>query len=157
MVPTKENTLYIIINQEEFDAILTGTKKRELREIKDATFRKYLSTWDEDEVTRLHFDESKISEEAFDKHPNNPMVYNNGVYPFIPIPYKFIDLSVGYNKNRDTMLVTINDIHFETLKSDNGKETRFSGDEEKMKIDDNGEFCIWQIVYTLGEIVRTNL
>lgn len=157
MLPKKENTLSIIINQDDFDAILTGTKKQELREIKETTFKKYLATWSEGEVTKLYFDEDKISGKEFGKHPSNPMVYNNGVYPYIPIPYKFIDFAVGYNKDRDSMLVAIEDIHFEPMRGENGKEARFSDDEEKMRMDDNGEFCIWQIVYTLGKIVNTDL
>lgn len=157
MVPTNENTLHIIINQASFDAVLNGTTKQKIREIKETTFHKYLETWSEGEVTRLHYDEDKILKEMFDKYPNNPMVYNNGVYPYIPIPYKFIDIAVGYDKARDALLVAIDNIHFEPLKSDNGKEARFSDDEETMKMDDNGELCIWQIVYTLGKIIKTDL
>lgn len=157
MTPTKKNTLHLIIKQFEFDSILNGTKKQEYREINDATYKKYLDTWKNEEELVIYFDKTKISEEEYQKNPNNPMVYNNGVYPYIPIPYKFLDLAVGYNNDRDSMLVSIEDIHFETMKGKNGKDARFSDDGERMRIDENGEFCIWQIVYTLCEIIKTDL
>ena len=157
MTLTKKNTLYLIIKQSHFDAILNGTKKQEYREIKDTTYKKYLDTWRNEEEVIIYFDKNKISEEEYQKHPNDPMVYNNGVYPYIPIPYKFIDFAVGYNKERDSMLVAIEDIQFEPMRGNDGEETRFSDEGERMKIDKNGELCIWQIVYTLGKTVNTDL
>lgn len=157
MLPTKENTLYLIINQSYFDAILNGSKKQEYREIKDSTYQKYLDTWKNKDEIVIYFDKNKISEEEYQKYPNNPMIYNNGIYPYIPIPYKFIDFTVGYNNERDTMLVAIEDIYFEPIKDKSGEEARFSDDEEIMRVDKNGELCIWQIVYTLGEIIKTDI
>lgn len=157
MLPTKENTLYLIINQSYFDAILNGSKKQEYREIKDSTYQKYLDTWKNKDEIVIYFDKNKISEEEYQKYPNNPMIYNNGIYPYIPIPYKFIDFTVGYNNERDTMLVAIEDIYFEPIKDKSGEEARFSDDEEIMRVDKNGELCIWQIVYTLGKTVNTDL
>ena len=145
MLPTKENTLYLIINQSYFDAILNGSKKQEYREIKDSTYQKYLDTWKNKDEIVIYFDKNKISEEEYQKYPNNPMIYNNGIYPYIPIPYKFIDFTVGYNNERDTMLVAIEDIYFEPIKDKSGEEARFSDDEEIMRVDKNGELCIWQI------------
>lgn len=157
MLPTKDNTLYLIIKQAHFDAILNGSKKQEFREIKDTTFEKYLKSWELGNDWGLYYDENKISEKEFNEHPNDPMIYNNGIYPFIPIPYKFIDMAVGYNKERDTMLISIEDIHFEPMRDKNGEEARFSDNGENMIIDKKGEFCIWQIVYTLGKIIKTDL
>ena len=157
MLPTKENTLYLIINQSYFDAILNGSKKQEYREIKDSTYQKYLDTWKNKDEIVIYFDKNKISEEEYQKYPNNPMIYNNGIYPYIPIPYKFIDFTVGYNNERDTMLVAIEDIYFEPIKDKSGEEARFSDDEEIMRVDKNGELCIWQIVYMLGGIIKTNI
>ena len=157
MTPTKENTLYLVIKQVYFDAILVGTKKQEFREIKGTTYKKYLDTWKNDGEVFLYIDKTKLPLENLQKHSNDPMVYNNGNYPYIPIPYKFLDLAVGYKKDRDTMIVQIEDIHFEPMKGKNGKEARFSDDGERMRIDENGELCIWQIVYSLGAIIDTNL
>ena len=157
MIPTKENSLYLVINQTYFDAILNGTKKLEYREIKDATFGKFLKTTQVNNEVRIEYDPEKISKEDFQKRPNNPMVYNNGDYPYIPIKFHFLDLAVGYKKDRDKMTVAIVETHFEPMKTKFGKEARFSNDGERMRIDENGELCIWQIVYTLGEVVETDL
>ena len=157
MAPKKENTLYLIINQYYFDAILNGTKKQEYREIKDTNYKKYLETWEEGDDIGLYYDKNKMLEENLDKYSSDPMVYNNGIYPYFPIPYKFLDLSVGYNKERDTLIVAIENIHFETMKGNDGEEARFSNKGERMRIDINGELCIWFIVYTLGAIVKTCL
>lgn len=157
MTPTKENTLYLVINQFYFDAILSGSKKQEFREIKDTTFSKFLDTTKVNGNVCIKYDSDKISEEEFEKHPNNPMIYNNGVYPYLPRNYKFLELAVGYKKDRDTMTIAVENIHFEPMLTKFGKEARFSEDGERMKINENGEFCIWNIVYTLGEIMETDL
>ena len=157
MKPTKENTLCLIINQENFDKILNGSIKQEFREIKDTTYQKHLDTWQNGSDTILYVDKEKISEDEIKKHPNNPMIYNNGTYPYIPIPYKFIDLAVGYEKDRETMIVAVEGIHVEPRMTKDGIEARFSDEEERMKIDEHGELCIWQIVYTLGKIMKVNL
>ena len=157
MTPTKENTLYLVIKQVYFDAILSGTKKQEFREIKGTTYKKFLDTWQNEGKVFLYVDKEKLPLYNLQKNSNNPMVYNDGNYPYIPIPYKYLDLAVGYNKDRDTMMVQIEEIHFEPMKTKNGKEARYSDDGERMIIDDNGELCIWQIVYSLGSIIDTDL
>ena len=157
MKPAKDNTLYLVINQFYFDAILSGTQKHEYREIKDTTFGKFLNTTEVNGEVCIEYNRDKISEEDFQKHPNNPMIYNNGVYPYIPTDYKFLYLAVGYKKDRDTLTIAVDDIHFEPMMTKFGKEARFSNDGERMRIDEKGDLCIWQIVYTLGEIVETDL
>ncbi|MGV8963153.1 MAG: ASCH domain-containing protein [Candidatus Saccharimonadaceae bacterium] len=157
MVPSNENTLYLIINQDVFDEILAGSKKQEFREISYTTFKRYLMTWEKGNDIGIYFDQDKISREDVEEYADNPMIYNNGVYPYLPIEYKFLSLAVGYNKEHDTMILEIEDIHFEPMQGQNGKDARFSEDGERMKIDDNGDLCIWQIVYTLGKIVKKNL
>jgi hypothetical protein len=158
MTPTKENTLYLVIKQVYFDAILAGTMKQEFREIKSTTYEKFLETQKENgKIVGINFDESKISKEDAQKYACNPMVYNNGIYPYIAIPYQFLDIAVGYKKDRETLIVAVEDIHFEPMRGKHGKEARFSDDGERMRIDENGELCIWQIVYTLGKIVETDL
>ena len=85
------------------------------------------------------------------------MVYNNGVYPYTPIPYKFLNLASGNNNNGVSLLVKVEDIHFKPLITKHGKEARFNFDGEHLTPDDNGKLCIWHIVYNLGEIVETNV
>lgn len=122
MTPTKENTLYLVINQLHFDAILSGTKKQEFREIKDTTFSKFLDTTKVNDDVCIKHDSNKISEEEFEKYPNNPMIYNNGVYPYLPIDYKFLEIVVGYKKEHDSMTITVENIHFEPMLTKFGKE-----------------------------------
>lgn len=156
MAPTKENTLCLTIEKINFDEILAGTKKHEHREIKDTNFEKHLSTWRQDNIVGIHFNEDLLSENFY-KHPKHPMVYNDGVYPFCPIPYKFLKLSLGNNDDCDRLLVKVEDIHFKPLITEHGKEARFNMNGNQLQADDNGDLCTWHIVYQLGEIVEANL
>ena len=151
---TKENTLYLPIKQIYFDEILAGTKKTESREIKETTFKRYLDADIVDGVLAITFDEDLLSVDDFNKYPNEPFIYNNGVYPYAPKPYKYLKLAVGYNKDRDIMVVEVVDITFETLKYDDGSPVRY--DINGVECDD-GDLAVWGIVYHLGEIVETDL
>lgn len=147
--PTKENTLYLPINQTFFDQIVVGTKKCEYREIKDTTYKKYLDT---DEFGGVYWFEEKLDEN--DPLAGDIMIWNNGVYPYDPIRYQYLSLAVGYNKERDTALVEVTDISFEPMPNREGKPARFHDDGERLMLDDNGELCAWQIVYHLGKVVE---
>ncbi len=149
---TKENTLYLPIKQVYFDAILAGTKKQEFREIKDTTYKKYLETWEEDDDSGIFFDDEKI--DINNIYINDPFIYNNGVYPYLPKPYEFLNLAAGYNKDRDTMVVEIEDITFEVMKGKKGEIIRF---DDEFRACDDGGLTIWQIVYHLGEVVEKDL
>ncbi|MEI6754524.1 MAG: ASCH domain-containing protein [Paludibacter sp.] len=151
MKVTKENTLYLPIKQIYFDAIIEGTKKEEYREIKDTTFKKYLETWKEHGEEGFVFNDEKFSPDQ----ELDIMMYNNGVYPFIPIEYKYLNLAVGYEKERDTAIVEVTDITFEIAKDKNGKDVRFFWDEEDgLRPNINGDSAMWNIVYHLGKVVE---
>jgi hypothetical protein len=150
MEPTKDNTLYLPIKQIYFDAIIEGTKKEEYREIKDTTFKKYLETWKENGEEGFMFEEEKVNPDQ----ELDIMMYNNGVYPFIPIEYNYLYLAVGYEKERDTATVEVTDITFEIAKDKNGKDVRFFWDEKDgFRADENGDSAMWNVVYHLGKIV----
>ena len=152
--PTRENTLYLPIKQVHFDAILNGTKKTETREIKETTYPKYLEMWREGQETGLIYDDEKISYTP----ESDIYIYNGGVYPYYPIEYKFLELAVGYAKDRDVMVVEVKKITFEPIKTREGKQARFTiTNGDKLKPDENGDNCFWQVVYHLGEIVETDL
>lgn len=156
--PTKENTLCLPIKQVYFDQILAGEKKKEFREIKDSTFKKYLNIWKENGEVGIYFDDELISVEDVEKSGNDPMIWNNGVYPYDPKRYSFLDLRVGYAKDRDTALVEVKDITFEPAKTKEGKTARFNwSDQDGVIFDENGSFCVWQVVYHLGKVVKTDL
>ena len=151
MEPTKENTLYLPIKQINFNAIIEGTKIAEYREIKDTTFKKYLQTWKENGEEGFIIDEDKVGvEEELDI-----MIYNGGVYPFIPIEYNYLNLVLGYEKERDTATVEVVDITFEIAKGKDGKDARFFWDEVNgLTVDKNGDCALWNVVYHLGKVVE---
>ena len=155
---TKENSLYLPIKQIYFDAILNGAKNKEYRQISPNTVRKYIENQKVGDDLQLLCNFDLISEENFDRYPNDYMFYNNGVFPYIPKDIWYLDLAVGYNKDRDTMTVEVEDISFEPSKDKEGNVAAISYDEEgKPYKDVNGEFTMWQIVYHLGEVVEKDL
>lgn len=151
---TKENTLALPIKQKFFNEILAGTKTKEYREIKDTTFKKYLETETVNGETRIVYFEELISDEEFDKYPNDPIIYNGGVYPYAPREYKFLRLFAGYKKDRDTLVVEVKDITFEVMKTTEGKIVRFDIDAVERE---DGDFTFWQVVYHLGKVVESDI
>lgn len=154
--PTKENSLYLTIKQSFFDEIIAGTKKEEYRELKVTTYKKYLEV---NEIgTPFYFTDKFTCE--FPEHDLDMLfLWNDGVCPLVPKTNLFyLDLAVGYNKNRDTATVEIEDFSFEPIKNPvTGKPIRFSiNEEEQAVLDENGNMCYWQIVFHLGDVVKLN-
>ncbi|MCD8293395.1 MAG: hypothetical protein LUC23_06510 [Prevotellaceae bacterium] len=130
--PDKENTLYLPIKQVYFDQILAGTKKEEYREVKlGFTANRYLI------------------KDAKTKYALNPDVtdpdteywvddYNGGHFPFLPKPYKYLYLAVGYAKERDTMTVEV---------------TGYSFEPHRIRVE---RFAWWVIVYHLGKVIEVH-
>lgn len=151
--PSKENTLYLTIKQCYFDEIVAGTKDKEYREIKSTTYKKYLDC-SPDGVP--YWGEDEISEEDLIK--GDLWVWNNGVYPFFPKEsIYYLNLAVGYAKERDTMLVEVVDFSFEpVMNPDTGKPLRFFDPDQSghATFDENGDLCFWLIVFHLGKIVE---
>ncbi|HUH73332.1 MAG TPA: hypothetical protein VLZ75_02890 [Chitinophagales bacterium] len=155
---TKENTLYLPIKQVYFDAILNGTKDKEYRNITPNTYIKYLETKKVEGGVQLYYIPELISEEKLELYANDFMYYNDGVFPYIPKDIWFLDLAVGYNKDRYTMTVEVTDISFKPSKDKEGNAAVISYDEEgKPYKDEQGEFTIWNIVFHLGEVVKKDL
>lgn len=127
---TKENTLYLPIKQVYFDQIIAGTKTEEYREIKEGiTANRYLLK-DESGKYVLNTDVTTPDKEYFIDD------YNNGNFPFMPKPYKYLYLAVGYAKERDTALVEVTGY-------------RFIPDRIRCDL-----FAFWQIAYKIGRIVE---
>lgn len=104
--PIKENTLYLPIKQVYFDAIIAGTKKEEFREIKEGiTANRYLLK-DSHGKYVLNPDVTEPKKEYFIDD------YNNGNFPFMPKPYKYLHLAVGYARERDTAIVEVDGFRF---------------------------------------------
>ena len=105
--PTKDNTLYLPIKQTYFDQIIEGTKKKAYREVKyGITSNRYLL---KDGYGNFVLNPSCTNddEEYFVDD------YNGGNFPFLPKPFKYLNLAVGYAKERDTALVEVTGITFE--------------------------------------------
>ena len=147
--PTKENTLYLPIKQVYFDQIVEGTKTEEYRNITDTTYKKYLQC---DADGNPFFDEAKLS--ADDPNAGDPLIWNNGVYPYIPKEYKYLNLAVGYAKERDSALVEVTGYRFMPDTLEDGKPVRLTLEGDTLKLDANGDLCNWIIAYQLGEVVE---
>ena len=117
--------LNLIIKQVYFDQILSGEKTQEFREIKPTTARKYVEV-DEDGYPK------------WDKNGNS-----------IPLKYDALRLYVGYNKDRDSMLVEVKDAYTEMFVDDDGKPIMYEFKGE--------DWIEEQIVYNLGKVLETDI
>lgn len=152
--PTKEKPLYLTIKLGYFDQIVAGTKKDEYRKIKYTTYREYLEC---DEEGNPYYEEDLTNLD--DSCAGDIFMWNNGVYQYVPKDaHQFLSLAVGYAQERDTAIVEIDDITFEPLTNKQGNPARARVDEVTGEciVDDNGQLCLWQIVYHLGEVVEVN-
>ena len=151
VAPCKDNTLYLPIKQIYFDQIVAGTKKQEFREIKPTTYTRYLEC---DKDGNPYYDLSLMDKNT----PLNDdiIVWNNGVYPLYPKKYKFLNLAVGYKKERDTAIVEIEDVSFEPILDELGKPCRFTLQDDQFQKCETGEYCLWQIVYHLGKVTNVH-
>ena len=102
-----QDTLYLPIKQVYFDQIIAGTKKAEYREIKEGiTANRYLL---KDPSTKYILN-PKVTEPGKEYFVDD---YNDGNFPFMPKPYKYLSLAVGYAKERDTAIVEVVGYSFE--------------------------------------------
>lgn len=128
--PTKENTLYLPIKQIYFDQIVEGTKKTETREIKEGiTANRYLLKGRDG---RYAID-SSVADPGKEYYLDD---YNDGKFPFLPRPYKYLSLAVGYAKERDTALVEVVGFSFEPY------------------LVRKNLYAFWTIVFHLGKVVE---
>lgn len=131
---TKQNTLYLPIKQVYFDEIVAGTKREEYREVKEGvTADRYLLKKDGAYVLNPDAVEDMSASFYIDD-------YNDGKFPFVPRPYKYLQLAVGYAKERDMALVEV---------------AGFSFEPNMIRYDREGKpfSCFWTIVFHLGKVV----
>lgn len=139
--PTKENTLYLPIKQVYFDEIIAGTKKAEYREVKDGvTANRYLLKENGTFVLNPESVADLRDVTADDYYIDD---YNGGKFPFMPKPYRYLSLAVGYSKERDTALVEV---------------VGFSFEPNMIRYDREGNpfSCFWTIVFHLGRVVEVH-
>lgn len=130
MTSTKENTLYLPIKQVYFDAIVSGTKKEESREIKEGiTANRYLI---KDTQTKYALD-PKTTDPGKRYFVDD---YNGANFPFLPKQYKYLHLAVGYAKERDTALVEVIGFSF------------------RPNFIRANLYAFWEIIFHLGKVVE---
>ena len=128
-----EDTLYLPIKQTYFDQIIAGTKKEEYREVKyGITSSRYLLH--ENGKPVLNPDCTQPNKEYYVDD------YNNGNFPFLPKPFKYLQLAVGYAKERDTALVEVTGITFKTGKV----------------LGTPPQFAWWIMVFHLGKVITVH-
>lgn len=130
--PTKENTLYLPIKQIYFDQIIEGTKKEEFREIKEGiTANRYLLKG----VNGKYVVNEKVADPNKEWYIDD---YNNVNFPFVPKPYKYLSLAVGYAKERDTAIVSVDGYRFipNMIRSN--------------------LYAFWQIAYHIGKVIEVH-
>lgn len=128
---TNEDTLYLPIKQVYFDQIMAGTKKEEYREIKEGiTANRYLLKKDNKYVVN-----TEVADPDKEWYIDD---YNNGNFPFVPKPYKYLYLAVGYAKERDTALVEVDGYRFIP------------------NMIRGNLYAFWQIAYHIGKVVEVH-
>jgi hypothetical protein len=128
--PNAANTLYLPIKQVYFDQIIEGTKKIEYREVKDTTAKRYLIYSDGKPILN-----QEVTDPTLDYYLDD---FNGGKFPFVPKQYKYLNLAVGYSKNRDTALVEVEKITFMPA-------------EIRAKM-----FCFWIEEFHIGRVVEVH-
>lgn len=135
---TPSDTLYLPIRQSFFDQIISGTKNVEYREIKEGiTMGRYLIKASNPSGYELN---PSCTEPGKVYYYND---YNGGCFPFIPKPYKYLYLAVGYAKDRDTAIIEIAGHSFRPEKILNDKEGRPC-------------FCWWIMEIHLGRVLEVH-
>lgn len=129
--------LNLIIKQKYFDEILAGTKTEEYREVRPTTFKKYLKVVVDDVI----YDSIEEATKALGR---SDFDFEEEI-----IKYDAIRFYVGYNKDRDSMLVEVKDAILTYFVDD---------DEEFITYEHNGNtFVASEMTYVLGEILEKDV
>ena len=162
--PTKENSLYLTIDQYWFDEIVSGRKNIEYRQVSETTLTRYY------DIPKKKFAPVPINDLLPADTPLDICGYNDGIFVFVPRDYQYLRLGVGYRKDRDTAIIRLKGACSMPERMKDGRIYRFSDDQEQPKnaefmtpdeyaeasYVENGELCYWTIGFELGEIVELN-
>lgn len=138
--------LNLIIKQEYFDQILAGTKTEEYRDVKPTTFKKYLRYV-------CCGEEFKDLDDIPDKEPYTSELEKEG-FDVCPIEYDALRLYVGYNKDRDSMLVEVKDIILDYFLDENGNPEEYTYKDKK---GEETTYLASQMIYVLGKILEKDI
>lgn len=147
--PNESNSLYLTIKQTFFDEIIAGTKKIESREVKDTTYKKYLAC--DDEGYPIAMKSLIANPDDFDY---DILDWNDGVCPYYPKEnLRYLNLAVGYNKERDTATVELDGFSFSPQKTKDGQVGRLAEKDGHLVLDPDGPFCLWLFEMHIKRIV----
>ncbi len=163
-LPTKENSLYLTIDQYWFDEIVSGRKNIEYRQVSETTLTRYY------DIPKKKFAPVPINDLLPADTPLDICGYNDGIFVFVPRDYQYLRLGVGYRKDRDTAIIRLKGACSMPERMKDGRIYRFSDNQEQPKnaefmtpdeyaeasYVENGELCYWTIGFELGEIVGLN-
>jgi type I restriction enzyme R subunit len=139
---TKQNSVYLTMEQEYFDRIAAGKKNIEFRELKPTTFKNYVLLDEEGSPVEKEGVEWPTLE-GFDLY-----FYNNGVFPFqLRTNLNFLRIKGGKTAvDMDNMVVEVESI---TMSSSE----RFDLDSDGNQLpSDNGQYCVWTIELHIGKV-----
>lgn len=125
-------TLTLIIKQKFFDEILSGKKKKEFREIRPTTSKKYIVY--------------TVGGKEYSDPDNLP---EEGDVDIKPIAYDAIRFYVGYAKDRASALVEVKGATVELFVDEDGNDIVY---EYKGQ-----EYIAAQIIYDLGDVIEKNV
>ena len=92
---TNENSLYLIVKQGDFDAIINGAKGKKYRdEINMNTVTKYLEHQVVDGDVQFLYYPDLLSEDRLELYANDIMYYNDGVYPYAAKDIWYLDVQL---------------------------------------------------------------
>ncbi|MDE7081652.1 MAG: ASCH domain-containing protein [Muribaculaceae bacterium] len=136
--------LNLIMKQKYFDEILSGKKTEEYREIRPTTFRKYCNYLVGDkEYARLE-DCPEFNEEVEDGNEDSL------TYEAVPKHFDALRLYVGYNKDRDSMLVEVKDYYILYYTDENDENISYT-------TPDGQTYLMCDMVYVLGKILEKDI
>lgn len=123
--------LTLNIKQKYFDAILSGRKVQEFREVRPTTIKKLL----------------QLDEDGFEIEDEDGNAQ--------PIKYDAIQFYVGYDKDRDSALVEVLGSHCEIFVDESGEPITYEHGRDK-----DGQPLVWvaeQVVFDLGKVLSHNI
>ena len=141
---TKDNSLYLTIQQEYFDQIIAGTKKIEYRLLKGTTYKKMIVYNEYGPVQYredIHWPENCTIEGALHFH-------NEGDFPFIPLNINFLKFKAGATaKDMDSAVV---EVLYISVEEDNRHDVTPDG--RIIPNPTGGKYCDWIIEFHLGRV-----
>ena len=152
--PTNENTLEINIDKEMFAKFTNGEfKSYELPIHGDNEY--YLLKSDRKE-NEIDYNDSLVDKE--DERIGDPFFYNNGKFPYYPIPFQYIRFYDGISRKASNAMFKVLSFIVDVVKDDDGKVLLYEFDKKNNPYAcENGSFSQWIITYHLGEMVEKNI